>query len=44
MAVLIDAGNRLRQLVKEMEAMDDIKGFIIYKDDTVKSVIPEADQ
>jgi hypothetical protein len=43
-ASLIDAAQKLRQLVKDMEKMEDIKGFIIYKPDTVKQVIAETDQ
>jgi hypothetical protein len=41
---LISAAQKLRQLVKDMETMDDIKGFIIYKPDTVKQVFSETEQ
>lgn len=34
--LLISAAQKLRQLVKDMETLEDIKGFIIYKPDTIK--------
>jgi hypothetical protein len=30
--------------VKDMENMDDIKGYIIYKPDTIKQVFSETEQ
>jgi len=40
---LIEAAQKLRQLVKDMETMEEIKGYIIYKPDTIKEVVPEGD-
>jgi len=40
---LILAAQKLRQLVKDMDTLDEIKGFIIFKPDTVRQVIGESD-
>ena len=34
----------MRELVQGMEHLDEIKGYIIYKQDTTKAEISEADQ
>lgn len=32
--VLIEAATKLKELIKNMESMTDIKGYIVYTDDT----------
>jgi hypothetical protein len=41
---LIEAALKLRQLVKDMDSLQEIKGFLLYKPDTTKSVVSEQDQ
>lgn len=41
---LIEAAQKLRQLVKDMDNLEEIKGFLLYKPDTTKQVVSEADQ
>jgi hypothetical protein len=41
---LIEAAQKLRQLVKDMESLEEIKGFIIYKPDTIKESLTASDQ
>jgi hypothetical protein len=41
---LIEAAKKLRELVANMETLDEIKGFIIYKPEAIKSDLPDADK
>jgi len=41
---LIEAAKKLRELVANMETLEEIKGFIIYKQEAVKADLPDADK
>jgi hypothetical protein len=41
---LIEAAKKLRELVANMETLDEIKGYIIYKQEAVKPDLPDGDK
>lgn len=41
---MIEAAKKLRELVANMENLDEIKGFIIYKPEAIKADLADEDK
>ena len=41
---LVEAAEKIRDIVKGMESLDEIRGFLLYKENTAKKHLNEADE